>query len=176
MTQFRRVVTATDEHGRSVIGFDDCGTNRIKSQAYPGLVLHELWSTLETPATAAGSADQAHRPFRIAPAAGGSVFRTIELPPDDSDRKVDAAASDEEFGLSGQSETARAERHHTMHRTDTIDYLIVLSGEMSMMLDDGEVHLKAGDCVIQRATAHGFSNRSAEYCVFAAVLIDAGGT
>jgi uncharacterized cupin superfamily protein len=84
---------------------------------------------------------------------------------------VAAAAGRAEFGLASAAEPSTL--HHSMHRTATVDYLVVLSGEMWMLLDEAEVLLSAGTCVVQQATSHGFSNRSSEYCVFAAVLVDA---
>lgn len=173
MTSIRRIVTAHDDQGRSIVQFDDGGTNRLDSQSFPGLVMHELWATAEMPARPASGVDRALRRVRIEPERRGTVFRVIELPPDDMSAAVDHRDADAEFGLSGQSERARIERHRTMHRTLTLDYLVVLSGEMWMLLDDGEVLLTPGTCVIQQATAHGFSNRSSDYCVFAAVLIEA---
>jgi len=173
VTSIRRIVTTQDEQGRSVVEFDDGGTNRLESRSFPGLVMHELWVTAETPARPAGGVDRVLRQARIEPEPHGSVFRVIELPPDDPSATIDHHAADAEFGLSGQSERARTERHGTMHRTLTVDYLVVLSGEISMLLDESEVLLTPGTCVIQQATAHGFANRSQDYCVFAAVVIDA---
>ena len=173
VSKIRRIVTGHDHRGRSIVEFDDGGTNRLDSRSFPGLVMHELWATAETPARPASGVDRALRRPRIEPEPQGSVFRVIELPPEDMSATVDHHAADAEFGLSGQSERARAERHHTMHRTLTIDYLVVLSGEMWMLVDDGEVLLTPGTCVVQQATSHGFSNRSNDFCVFAAVLIEA---
>jgi uncharacterized cupin superfamily protein len=64
-------------------------------------------------------------------------------------------------------------RHAYMHRTKSVDYAIVLSGEIDMLLDDSEVHLKAGDILIQQATNHAWVNRSKDFCKIAFVLIDA---
>lgn len=64
-------------------------------------------------------------------------------------------------------------RHPFMHRTDSVDYAIILSGEITMLLDEGEVHLKAGDTLIQRGTNHAWSNRGTETCVIAFILVDA---
>lgn len=169
----RRIVTVTGKTGRSVIQFDDAGSNDLSSQTYPGLVMHELWATSETPAAVSASRDRAIRPIKIEPDSGGSIFRVIELPPDEAIPSVNPEESHREFGLSGQKGDEAGHRHHSIHRTSTIDYLVVLSGEMWMLLDDCEVLLTPGTCVVQQAASHGFSNRSRDYCVFAAVLLDA---
>lgn len=76
------------------------------------------------------------------------------------------------LGNEGASTFGRGGRHPLMHRTETIDYAIVLSGEITMLLDDDEVHLKAGDVLVQCGTNHAWSNRSNDMCEVAFILVD----
>ncbi len=168
-----RIVTGHDPSGASTVVLRDSGVNRLTPDSYPGLVLTELWSSEETPVDLGITGDRSVRPVRVEPARRGSVFRVIQIPPE-SGTTVDAGRTQEEFGLLERSSAEHSAQHHSMHRTQTLDYLVVLSGEMWMLLDDSEVLLRPGTCVIQQATVHGFVNRSDEPCVIAAVLLDAG--
>ncbi len=103
---------------------------------------------------------------------GGSVFRVIEYPPDrvrlktlDPDRFFHA--------IGAQAADAATRRHPGMHKTSTVDYCVVLSGEIWAVLDESEVLLRAGDCLVQRGTNHAWSNRTDEPCAIAFVLIAA---
>ena len=137
-----------------------------------GLQLTELWSTSETPADVSKPGDRARRERRIEPDAGGSVFRIIEYPPDA--QRLKSFKPEEHFASMGvQAATEAKRRHPGMHRTKTIDYAIVLSGEIYAVLDEGEVLLKAGDVLVQQATNHAWSNRTDKPAVIAFVLIDA---
>lgn len=109
---------------------------------------------------------------RIEPRGGGTVFRVIEYPPDSVRFKTiepEAYFS----GVGAKAADAAHRRHPGMHKTDTIDYVIVLSGEIFALMDEGEVLLRAGDCLIQRGTSHAWSNRTQEPCVIAFVLVAA---
>ena len=129
-----------------------------------------LWVTDESPADNSGTADAADREIGVAPPPRGSIFRVVDFPPQSEAGAVDNAAMLEEMGLSGGRGGAR---HATMHRTGSVDYAIVVSGEIDMLLDDSEVHLKAGDVLVQRGTNHAWVNRGKENCRVAFVLIDA---
>jgi len=101
----------------------------------------------------------------------GSILRVVDFPPESAGgTKVDNATILQEMGLSGSSTPAR---HAHMHRTKSIDYALVLSGEIDMLLDDTEVHLKAGDILVQQGTNHAWVNNGSEVCRIAFVLIDA---
>lgn len=165
-----RVVTVTGPDGRSRVLFEDAGVNHVTSAGYPGLVLSEVWSADGPPATQVSTDTSVHPP-RIEPPTGGSVFRVISLPPDSADVDPDAGARD--MGLQAAPDAEARARHASMHATASLDYLVVNSGEMWLLLDEEEVLLRPGSCVVQQATMHGFANRSAEPCVFTAVLVDA---
>jgi len=137
--------------------------------------VHELWETIGAPAGNRGSADAIARGHRLAPPKHGSVFRIIEYPPDSV--RLAAIAHEEKLPDDGSGRAAatdrRNPRHAGFHKTATIDYAVVLSGEIYAMMDEGEVLLKAGDVLVQRGTNHAWSNRTDENAVVAFVLIDA---
>jgi mannose-6-phosphate isomerase-like protein (cupin superfamily) len=168
----RRVVTGHDERGRSVVLEDRESPHRSVLDQAGGLVLTELWETRSAPAENRGNADAARRERRIEPANGGTVFRVIEYPPDRERLKsIDPETHFADMGA--RAADAATRRHPGMHRTDTIDYCIVLSGEIWAVLDEGEVLLRAGDCLVQRGTQHAWSNRGDAPCTIAFVLVGA---
>ena len=136
-----------------------------------GLRLTELWTTSETPAQFSNE-DRARGERRIEPDANGTVFRVIEYPPDA--QRLKSLKPEEHFASMGaQAADARSRRHPGMHKTKTLDYAIVLSGEIFAVLDEQEVLLRAGDVLIQQGTNHAWSNRTDKPAVIAFVLIDA---
>jgi mannose-6-phosphate isomerase-like protein (cupin superfamily) len=137
-----------------------------------GLRLTELWETRSAPADNSGARDAAEHERRIAPVGGGTVFRIIEYPPDNV--RLKTLAPDSFFPEMGAQAADKAQRRHPgMHKTNTVDYAIVLSGEIYAVLDEGEVLLRPGDCLVQRGTRHAWSNRTEEPCVIAFVLVAA---
>jgi quercetin dioxygenase-like cupin family protein len=164
----RRVVTGHDAGGKAVVLADGDAPN-AKLRRATGLTSILLWVTDECPADVSGSADRAEREIGVAPPPRGSVFRVVDFPPA-SGTAVDNAAMLREMGLSGAQGGAR---HGLMHRTKSIDYAIVVSGEIDMLLDDTEVRLRAGDVLVQQGTIHAWVNRGGETCRVAFVLIDA---
>jgi len=141
--QLRRVVTGHDETGRAMVMIDEAAKNLQSSR--PGISASVVWTTNTSPADNSGNED-AGTPTTGLTLAGGTVFRVIEFAPGNAAR---------------------------MHRTDSIDYAVVISGEIDMQLDDSEVHLKSGDVLVQRGTVHNWVNRGSAPCVIAFVLIDA---
>ena len=141
--QVRRVVTGHDPQGRAVVRIDETVKNVYSSR--PGISASVIWTTDTIPADNSGADDAGARKVGLT-LAGGTVFRVIEFAPGAAPR---------------------------MHRTDSVDYAIVISGEIDMALDDSEVHLKAGDVLVQRGTIHNWINRGSEPCVIAFVLIAA---
>jgi mannose-6-phosphate isomerase-like protein (cupin superfamily) len=172
-TSVRRVVTV-DVAGRGVISAD--APAPAVHDLGGGMSVVDLWKTRQTPCDL-GQRDDAPEAgaLSLTPPPGGSVFRIANFPPE-SAQGTSAADAKRMFETMGAAETSTADanaRSALMHRTDTIDYGIVLEGEISMLVDDGEVQLRAGDVVIQRAANHGWVNRSGRYCRMAFVLIDA---
>ena len=168
----RRVVTGHDAEGRSVVLMDGESPYSFFLEKAGGLRLTELWETRSSPADNSGAKDAAGHERRIEPVGGGTVFRIIEYPPD----SVRLATIDPEsfYSAMGAQAAEKAERRHPgMHRTHTLDYCVVLSGEIYAMLDEGEVLQRAGDCLVQRGTRHAWSNRTEKPCVIAFVLVAA---
>jgi quercetin dioxygenase-like cupin family protein len=166
----KRIVTGHDARGRSVVMIDGRPPSVVLEKA-GGLRLTELWATSEAPAQFS-TADRGQRARRIEPDANGSVFRIIEYPPDAE--RLKTLKPEEHFASMGVRAADSAKRPHPgMHRTRTLDYAIVLSGEVHAVLDDSEVLLTAGDVLVQQGTNHAWSNRTSEPCRIAFVLIDA---
>lgn len=141
----RRIVTAHDKSGRSMLGSDSVIEGQPgKMQA--SVAVANLWINETLPPVLDGP-DPLEKPFPVLPSDGGAIFRILELAPG-------------------------AAPH--MHKTETIDYIVVLAGTLSMLLDDGtEVTMTPHDTMIQRATVHGWANRGSEPARFATVVIDA---
>jgi len=171
-TNVRRVVTA-NLHGRSVLTSDDSAPAVFDLGG--GMSVVELWKTSRMPADLAERDDAPESgPLSLTPPCGGSVFRIAEFPPEPEQgtSAAEAAAMFEKMGASPSGIGNEKARSALMHCTETIDYGIVLEGEITMLVDDGEVLLRPGDVVIQRGTNHGWVNRSGRYCRMAFVLID----
>ena len=165
MKPVRRVVTGHRD-GKTVVLYDSAAPNQRLRQA-SGLVSTLVWATDETPADISGSADRAAREIGVPPPPGGSIFRVVDFPPEQAPRSREAILA--EMGVRDHG----GARHPGMHRTRSVDYAIVLQGEIDMLLDEGEVHLQAGDVLVQQGTNHAWVNRSAAACRIAFVLIDA---
>lgn len=176
--QFRRVVTGHDAQGKAIF-LHDADASNVQRPPRAGVVSTLFWVTDETPARLSGDRDNADRKIGIPPPIDGSIFRVVEyapdasvtgLPKDQRDWTVDAHAPG---GSREAIQTNAGARHHGMHRTRSIDYAIILSGEIYLMLDDSETLLRQGDVVVQQGTYHAWSNRSSEPCRIAFVLIGA---
>jgi quercetin dioxygenase-like cupin family protein len=141
--RLRRVVTGHDANGKAVVTIDEVSQNL--STGRPGRSACVVWTTESFPANNTGEADEGLRQVGTT-LKDGTVFRVIEFSPGVAPRN---------------------------HRTDSIDYAVVMSGEIDMELDDTVVHLKAGDVLVQRGTIHNWVNRGTEPCVMAFILIDA---
>lgn len=172
MNTFKRVVTGQNDKGQSIVLFNDHGASPKILQKAGGLVLTELWETQETPANNQGHEERARTIQKIEPEHAGSLFRLIEYPPDSIRLKsIDTKAHFSSMGVDTTNDPVKA--HPGMHKTNTIDYVVIVKGEIYAVLDEGEVLLRAGDCLIQRGTHHAWSNRSNEPCLIAFVLISA---
>jgi mannose-6-phosphate isomerase-like protein (cupin superfamily) len=164
----RRVVTALDASGKAVAIVDDA----VGFDAQPGRnPVADLWLTASAPADLAAT-DRKKAITGLQPPKSGTIFRIVQFPP--MTPAVERQSLDTMMKVVGPDAPAkgRPPRHPMMHRTRTVDYAIVLSGEIDMMLDDSEMHFKAGDVVVQQATNHAWINRGKEPCRIAFVLID----
>jgi hypothetical protein len=170
----RRIVTGHNQAGKSVILSDGPAPNSSTPPGLPQLVNTVLWVTDRCPASNRRTEDAspAGRRLGIEPPSRGSIFRIVDFPPDKVFEGTDVRAMMAEMG--GAHVVDRGSPRHAMfHKTNTIDYAIVLEGEVWAMLDEGETLMRAGDVLIQRGTNHSWSNRSSENCRIAFVLIDA---
>jgi naringenin degradation protein FdeH len=170
----RRVVTGHDAAGRSVF-IADGAAPQVYRRGPGSAEVTELWESRSAPADNRGNAEVTDHPFRLMPPKSGTVFRIIEYPPD---RQRLAALELQRTGAddgSGHKDAfdRGAPRHPGFHKTSSVDYAIVLSGEIYALMDEGEVLLKAGDVLIQRGTNHAWSNRTNEPATLAFVLVDA---
>jgi hypothetical protein len=168
----RRIVTGHDEQGNSIIVSDEMAPNIVQPDATPNLAMIDLWETTTTPASNAGNEDAASRKMPLSPPSGGSIFRILEIPPE-KDRdfsKVGAVFS--QWGEKHVLEKKPA-RYPTFHQTNTLDYAIVLEGEVWALVDIGETLMQQVDVLIQRGTHHAWANRSDKPARIAFVLIDA---
>ena len=166
----RRVVTGHDGNGKAVVLSDGPAPN-VKVRAASRLISTLLWVTDETPADISGHTDRADRSIGVGPPANGSILRIVDFPPVTAgDAAIDHAAVVREMGL---ADTGNAARHALTHRTRSVDYAIVLTGEIDMLLDDSQVHLTAGDVLVQQGTNHAWVNNGSQTCRIAFVLIDA---
>jgi mannose-6-phosphate isomerase-like protein (cupin superfamily) len=161
----RRVVTGHDAEGKSTIIIDG-----------PPTPSGAFWLTDGAPADNATLGDAAQLVRKLEPSPGGTIFRYAVIPPEDpnisAEERERAAAK-----LFAQMDAVHCRtdisRHPGMHKTSTVDYVVLLSGEVTMLLDRGEVNLKPFDVVVQRGTSHAWVNKGNEPAVLAAVLVDA---
>lgn len=173
----RRVVTGHDAAGKAVVLADGEPPVVVRSPVQPGLAFHEIWNTAGMPQTIAARFDEpTTKHSGTAPPKGGTVIRIVDLPPEGPDGpSFDKEQSRQLFsavGLAENAERHKPGRHPLMHRTESIDYGIVLSGEIVMLLDEEEVILKEGDVVVQRGTVHAWTNRTNRICRMAFILTD----
>ncbi len=140
--ELRRVVTGHDENGKAMARIDDLGANASRGRA--NQMRQVIWTTDDLPVDfAEDGEDKGGREIGTT-ISGGSVFRVVEFGPGVAPRN---------------------------HRTDSIDYAVVMAGEIDMEMDDSLVHLKAGDVLVQRGTIHNWVNNGTEPCVIAFILI-----
>jgi mannose-6-phosphate isomerase-like protein (cupin superfamily) len=139
----RRVVTGHDDQGRASVLIDETVKN-VASQR-PGALYSVIWSSEGFPVNNDGDADPSGKKIGTT-ISDGTVFRIVSFGPGVAPRN---------------------------HRTDSIDYAVVMSGEIDMELDVGKVHLKAGDVLVQRGTIHNWVNTGSEPCVIAFTLVAA---
>jgi mannose-6-phosphate isomerase-like protein (cupin superfamily) len=173
----RRIVTGHDAQGRSVVTEDRAAPSVHTNPKRVGYCLTQLWLTDQTPAPVGNEPDPTSRPLKLEPPKNGTVVRIIEFGPEGEWlHKIDAEAARVAWGAIGTS-TASTNRsgqakHPFMHRTQSVDYALVLDGEITLVLDEEDVVMKAGDFLVERGTNHAWANRSGQPCRILFVLID----
>jgi mannose-6-phosphate isomerase-like protein (cupin superfamily) len=169
-SDIRRVVTGLDADNKAIVIFD----GRMPLQAGPyGLQSTNLWVTNSYPLGFSFKDDTSAIPVGISPLDNGTKLRVVEFPPLDA---ATEAKMEPGFLMKAVGPVAPAKgrpvTHPLMHRTRSVDYAVVLAGEIDMMLDDTAVHLKPGDTVVQQATNHAWVNHGTETCRILFVLMD----
>ena len=174
----RRIVTGHDERGRAIIQEDGPVPRVQRIGGEHGPLFFEIWNTRETPAPIDRASGEPPEPgVQLAPPRNGTRIRVLDIPPDG--QRLAQLTHEQILGHFAEvgaeqasSHAAAGSRHAFMHRTETIDYGIVLEGEIVLIMDVGETLVRAGDVVIQRGTNHGWANRSDRHCRIAFILID----
>ena len=172
----RRVVTGVNPEGKSVVVSDGPPPRSVTFELAGGTEMTDCWH-LGSPPQDPGDGGDLDRNANLVPPPGGTHWRFVEFPPQAAaPANAEAASITAEFNekLPDWLDHFDAARPG-MHKTETIDFGIVLSGEIWLELDEGEVHLTAGDCIVQRGTMHAWRNRSDRACIMSFVLIEAGG-
>jgi mannose-6-phosphate isomerase-like protein (cupin superfamily) len=171
-----RVVTGHDQDGKAIVCSDGPLSTVVELSALPGTVFHEVWSTAGMPATVDNGDDPTVGPISLPPPRQGTRIRFVDIPPDTTEYLAQGAARMKDaFTQIGDAaaSTVRADSPHPlMHRTESVDYGIVIEGEMTLVLDDSEVQLRTGSVVVQRGTNHAWANRSGKNCRMLFVLVD----
>lgn len=169
----RRVVTGHDENGVAKVIMDGDATCFLERPNRPGVRLTNLWQLDTAPAVMETHEDPVTGPLILHPPQGGSIFRIVQFDPEDPEKlaQMDGKAAFAEMGAGDN--VVQGARHPAMHRTDSVDYAVILTGEIYMMMDEEDVLLRAGDTVIQQGTNHAWSNRGTEPCLIAFILNDA---
>lgn len=174
--KFRLIVTGHDDEGQSVFLTDQIAPHVMTVLQTPTYAVTDFWKALTLPADncTATAKDPCQVPFVVAPPTGGCVFRVVEFPPDYHwEAKVAAMGGSAPVDETAKVGQGGAVRHGQMHRTRSLDFAIVLSGEIWAILDVGEKKMMAGDMLVQRGTNHAWANRSEKPCHVGFILIDA---
>jgi len=168
----RRILTGVDANGRSVIA-EDAACRAVKTVVErPGYRVSNVWCT--TPRSTCDATDSIEAHSGILPPKGGTLLRIIDVPPEPSDEVELAAAIEATFKsvFTDAGQAHNPNTHPGMHSTPTIDYAILLSGQLVAVLERGETVMNAGDVLIQRGTVHAWANRSGKPARVAFVLTD----
>ncbi|WP_150466549.1 cupin domain-containing protein [Francisella sp. SYW-9] len=177
----KRVITSTNKNGKSYISDASIADNVEVPFADidPDLKFHNLWVTNKMPVEVNLQEEEdatKNTYVSTSPQKNGSMFRIVDYPPESKLINTLKNFSDNELKDFEKRIGVKLDynaNHPLMHMTKSIDFAIVLSGEIYLVLDEEEIFLKAGDVVIQRGTNHAWSNRSDKICKMAYVLLDA---
>lgn len=171
-----RVVTGHDDHGKAIVASNGPLPTVVEIAAIPGTVFHEVWSTAATPAPVDNAADPTTGPLSLPPPRAGTRIRFVDIPPDTAELLAGGASRMKDaftqIGDAAASTVKASSPHPLMHRTESVDYGIVIEGELTLVLDDSEVLLRRGSVVVQRGTNHAWANRSGKPCRMLFVLVD----
>lgn len=165
----RRIITGHNEEGRSVVAIDGPPGRDVDT-------LHEIWNSDGQVLDSRDPSDRGTEKVNLSPVSGGSNFRWFVVPPADtslSDEELELMMAERFAAIGAAHERPDTSRHPAMHKTGTIDYIILLSGRVTLLLDEDERDLKPFDVVVQRGTNHAWINRGDAPALLCAILIDA---
>ena len=168
----RRIITGHNENGKSVISIDGPPARSIGEEAGG---LYEIWNTEGSGLDSSSLKDRADIDILLSPVKGGTKFRYFQINPIPEgipDEAIEAATAEAFEKIGASHHRVDTSKNAAMHETDTIDYIILLKGDVTLILDEEEVRLKPHDVVVQRATNHAWVNNGAEPALLIAVLID----
>ena len=163
--EFKRIVTGHNEQGKSIVAYDGPPKNPF-----------QLWVTDQSPADNKNKNDASNRRVRLEPPSNGSKFSFFQVLPEDPSKTIEDIEKEIVMGFEAidashcRPDTTKDPR---MHKTKTVDYIILLEGEVTLILEEDEVDLKPFDVVIQRGTNHAWINKGSTPALLAAILIDA---
>jgi mannose-6-phosphate isomerase-like protein (cupin superfamily) len=176
LPRIQRVITGHDAAGKAIVSANTPVPTVVEIKAIPGTTFHEIWSTTATPAPIGNGADPTLGTLTLPPPKNGTRIRFVDIPPDTKEflekgaERMNAAFT--QIGDAKASTVNKRSPHPLMHRTESVDYGVVIAGEIVLILDDSEVPLKTGDVVIQRGTNHAWANRTNEMCRMLFMLVD----
>ncbi len=168
----RRIITGHDQNGKSVISIDGPPARSIGEEAGG---LYEIWNTEGAGIDSSSLKDRADIDILLSPVKGGTKFRYFQINPIPEgipDEAIEAATAEAFEKIGASHHRVDTSKNAAMHETDTIDYIILLKGDVTLILDEEEVRLKPHDVVVQRATNHAWVNNGSEPALLIAVLID----
>lgn len=175
LSPIHRVVTGHDINGKSLVMSDGPLSTVRELEAIPGMTFHEVWQTNGTPAPADNGPDPTPGPLSHQAPKHGTCIRFVDFPPDASylgEAEARMKALFEEVNDADALTVKPDSPHPMMHRSEAVDYAVVIQGEMTIVLDDSEVRLTPGSVVVQRGTNHAWANRSNEICRVLFVQVD----
>ena len=168
----RRIVTGHNKYGKSIISIDGPPARSIGEDVGG---LFELWNTDGHDINLSDNIDRADEDIILSPPDGGTKFRYFQinpLPKGVSEQMMQEIAADAFEKIGASHHRIDTSKHPAMHKTETIDYIILLKGDVTLILDEEEIELKPFDVVIQRGTNHAWVNNGSDPALLIAVLID----
>ncbi len=168
----RRIVTGHNDNGKSIVTIDGPPARSIGEDVGG---LFELWNTDGTAVISTDAIDRADDEIILSPPSGGTKFRYFQinpLPEGVSEDMLQEIAADAFEKVGAAHHRVDTTKHPAMHKTETIDYIILLKGDVTLILDEEEVDIKPFDVIVQRGTNHAWVNNGTEPALLIAVLID----
>ena len=168
----RRIITGHNRHGKSIITLDGPPARSIGEDVGG---LFEVWNTDGSDIISTDEIDRADEDILLSPPSGGTKFRYFQinpLPEGVPDAMMQEIAADAFEKIGAAHHRVDTKKHPAMHKTETIDYIILLQGDVTLILDEEEIDLKPFDVVVQRGTNHAWVNNGDEPALLIAVLID----